>query len=84
MCRMTAGEFFLEGEAEQRGGILRVRLRLCAGDFVIAAWKQDYLLDQAIDQPIGVARFGRRTPGPYPRSAAPTFSSIGAPIGGAE
>ena len=45
MCRTTAGEIFLEGEAEQRGGILRVRLRLCAGHFVIAAFKHDYPLD---------------------------------------
>jgi hypothetical protein len=56
---------WFEGEVETRGGVLRVRGRLCRDAFVIAAFKRDYPLGQASESILDemVTALERQQPG---------------------
>jgi hypothetical protein len=62
----AAEQPFVEGEIEQRGDTVRVRMRLCRDDVVIAAFKKDYPAARATTEQIIddlAAEFERQEPG---------------------
>lgn len=48
----AAQQPFVEGEIEQRGDTMRVRVRLCRDDVVVAVFKKDYSAARATTEQI--------------------------------